>query len=112
MNIKLGENLPEDAVTIFMNAGYHESTVLGQGLGGRADPEVAAVCKAESKILVTLDTDFANIGAYPPKDYSGIIVLRLANQQNLTCSQSLPGFLIHSERNRHPVISGLWTNIA
>jgi predicted nuclease of predicted toxin-antitoxin system len=80
MNIKLDENIPEDAATIFMNAGCHVSTVLGEGLGGRADPEVAGVCKAESKILITLDTDFANIGAYAPEDYSGIIVLRLANQ--------------------------------
>ena len=80
MNIKLDENIPEDAATIFMNAGYHVSTVLDEGMGGRPDPDVAAVCKAESKILITLDTDFANIGAYPPEDYSGIIVLRLANQ--------------------------------
>jgi predicted nuclease of predicted toxin-antitoxin system len=80
MNIKLDENIPEDAVTIFMNAGYRVSTVLDEGMGGRADPEVASVCKAENKILITLDTDFANIGVYPPEDYSGIIVLRLANQ--------------------------------
>jgi predicted nuclease of predicted toxin-antitoxin system len=80
MNIKLDENIPEDAALIFVDAGYHVSTVLGQGLGGKADPEVAAACRAESKVLITLDTDFANIGAYPPKEYSGIIVLRLANQ--------------------------------
>jgi predicted nuclease of predicted toxin-antitoxin system len=80
MNIKLDENIPEDAATIFMDAGYQVSTVLKESLGGRADPDVAAICKAESKVLITLDTDFANIGAYPPEDYSGIIVLRLANQ--------------------------------
>jgi predicted nuclease of predicted toxin-antitoxin system len=49
-------------------------------LGGKADPEVAAACKAESRVLITLDTDFANLGAYLTEDYSGIIVLRLANQ--------------------------------
>ena len=80
MNIKLDENIPEDAAIIFMDAGYQASTVLDEGLGGKADPAVAAVCKAESKVLITLDTDFANIGVYPPEDYSGIIVLRLANQ--------------------------------
>ncbi len=80
MNIKLDENIPEDAATIFRKAGYQVSTVLDQGLGGRADPEVAAACKAESRVLITLDTDFANIGAYSPEDYFGIIVLRLANQ--------------------------------
>jgi predicted nuclease of predicted toxin-antitoxin system len=80
MNIKLDENIPEDAAAIFMAAGYQISTVLDEGLGGKTDPEVATVCKNESKVLITLDTDFANIGAYPPEDYSGIIVLRLANQ--------------------------------
>ena len=80
MNIKLDENIPEDAATIFTDAGYQVSTVLGQGLGGKADPEAAAVCKTESKVLITLDTDFANLAAYPPEDYSGIIVLRLSNQ--------------------------------
>ena len=34
----------------------------------------------ESKALIIFDTDFSNIGAYPPEDCSGIIVLRLANQ--------------------------------
>jgi predicted nuclease of predicted toxin-antitoxin system len=80
MNIKLDKNIPEDAAAIFMNAGHQVSTVLDEGLGGRTDLEVAAVCITESKVLITLDTDFANIGAYPPADYSRIIVLRLANQ--------------------------------
>jgi hypothetical protein len=30
--------------------------------------------------MVTLDTHFANIRAYPPENYSGLIVLRLARQ--------------------------------
>ena len=80
MKIKFDENIPKDAATIFTDAGHQASTVLDQGLGGKADIEVAAACKTESKVLITLDTDFANIGAYPPEDYSGIIVLRLANQ--------------------------------
>jgi predicted nuclease of predicted toxin-antitoxin system len=80
MKIKLDESIPQDAATIFTDAGYQVSTVLGQRLGGKADLEVAAACKTESKVLITLDTDFANISAYPPEDYSGIIVLRLSSQ--------------------------------
>ena len=80
MDIKLDENIPEDAATFFIDAGFQVSTVLSQGLSGKADAIVTAACKAESKVLITLDTDFANIGAYPPEDYSGIIVLRLTNQ--------------------------------
>jgi hypothetical protein len=43
-------------------------------------PLLRIICKAENQVLITLDTDFANLGVYPPEDYSGIIVLRLANQ--------------------------------
>jgi hypothetical protein len=39
---------------------------------------------AESRILVTLDRDFANIEAYPPRQHAGIIVLRLKTQDKLT----------------------------
>ena len=112
MNIKLDENIPEDAATIFMGVGYKVTTALDQGLGGKADPEVAAACKAESKVLITLDTDFANIGAYPPEDYSGILVLRLANQAKPHVLTILARLLDSLTRNRHPAISGFKTNIA
>jgi predicted nuclease of predicted toxin-antitoxin system len=80
MKIKLDENIPEDAVAIFTGAGYETSTILHQRLGGKSDQEVAAACIEGSQVLITLDTDFANIGAYPPEDYPGIIVLRVAHQ--------------------------------
>jgi predicted nuclease of predicted toxin-antitoxin system len=38
------------------------------------------LCKEENRVLVSLDTDFSNIGAYPPEESSGIIVLRVRNQ--------------------------------
>jgi predicted nuclease of predicted toxin-antitoxin system len=37
-------------------------------------------CDREKRILVTLDIDFSDIRAYPPKDHEGIIVLRVGNQ--------------------------------
>ncbi len=33
-------------------------------------------CKTEVRILITLDLDFLNVLLYPPKDSSGIILLR------------------------------------
>jgi hypothetical protein len=41
---------------------------------------VAEVCKGERRALVTLDTDFANVQAFPPAEYSGLLVLRLQRQ--------------------------------
>jgi predicted nuclease of predicted toxin-antitoxin system len=54
--------------------------IVDQGLGGRADASVAEVCRREGRSLVTLDVDFANVQAYPPRDYPGLVVLRLQRQ--------------------------------
>lgn len=51
-------------------------------MGGKSDFEVAAVCQRETRALITLDTDFADILAYPPKEFPGLIVLRLRQQDN------------------------------
>jgi hypothetical protein len=61
-------------------AGHDALTVLDQGLGGNADGHVAEVCKQERRALVTLGIDFANVQAFPPAEYSGLMVLRLQRQ--------------------------------
>jgi predicted nuclease of predicted toxin-antitoxin system len=75
---KIDENLPREAADVLREAGHDAMSVMDQQLGGRQDPDIAAVCRAEDRTLVTLDLDFADIRAYPPSEYAGIIVLRLA----------------------------------
>jgi predicted nuclease of predicted toxin-antitoxin system len=58
---KLDENLPRDVEALFGYAGLDAKTVLGERLGGRPDPKVFDASKAEDRILVTLDLDFADI---------------------------------------------------
>jgi len=76
VEFKVDENLPSEACDLLRNVGHDAVSVLDQHLGGRPDADIASVCKTESKILVTLDTDFGNILAYPPADFAGIIVIR------------------------------------
>ena len=76
MEFKLDENLPCEACRILKDAGHDAVSVLDQLLGGYPDTKIAAICKSESRVLVTLDTDFANILAYPPGDFPGIVVIR------------------------------------
>ena len=59
-------------------AGHDACTVNDQGLGGASDTRVAEVCKLEHRAIVTLDLDFSNIRAYPPEQFAGLIVLRVA----------------------------------
>ncbi|MFN8474650.1 MAG: DUF5615 family PIN-like protein [Anaerolineae bacterium] len=80
MKFKIDENLPVEVADLLVSVGHEAPTVREQGLSGKDDRRVADVCMEESRILVTLDLDFANIHAYPPQDYPGIIVLRVRQQ--------------------------------
>ena len=77
---KVDENLPEDVAARLCEAGHKASTVASQGLAGAEDARLAEVLRRERRILVTLDVDFADIRTYPPEEYPGIIVLRVAKQ--------------------------------
>ncbi|MEW6102587.1 MAG: DUF5615 family PIN-like protein [bacterium] len=80
MQFKIDENLPIEVAKLLVNAGYDAKTVKEQQLQGVEDSILAELCKSEHRILVTLDTDFSDIRAYPPEEFSGIIVLRLKTQ--------------------------------
>lgn len=80
MRFKLDENLPVEAAAVLREAGHDAATVLDQNMRGEPYAGVAAACQREARILVTLDTDFADIRAYPPGDSPGILVLRLRRQ--------------------------------
>jgi predicted nuclease of predicted toxin-antitoxin system len=80
MKFKVDENLPAEVAVALREAGHDAMSVVNQGLGGRADANVAEVCRREGRTLVTLDIDFANVQAYPPRDYPGFVVLRLQRQ--------------------------------
>jgi predicted nuclease of predicted toxin-antitoxin system len=76
MRAKLDENLPVEAAELLRTAGWECDTVYDEGLAGADDPKVAAACQAGARVLFTLDLDFADIRAYPPSEYVGIVVLR------------------------------------
>ena len=76
LRVKLDENVPVDAAPLFTAAGHDCHTVYDEALGGAADPQVIGRCRAEGRVLVTLDLDFSDVRAYPPAEHPGIIVLR------------------------------------
>jgi len=77
---KIDENLPDEIAGLLLAGSHDAKTVGGQNLKGVNDKKLMALCKEEGRALVTLDTDFANIRAYPPEKYNGIIVLRVVSQ--------------------------------
>jgi predicted nuclease of predicted toxin-antitoxin system len=75
---KVDENLPIEVAVLLAAAGHDACTVFEQQLVGASDTEIADACRHEARAILTLDVDFSDIRVYPPADYSGIIVLRLA----------------------------------
>ncbi|MCZ7625729.1 MAG: hypothetical protein C3F12_05160 [Candidatus Methylomirabilota bacterium] len=76
MRLKLDENLDPRAVRILHSAGHDVLTVPDEYLTGQPDTVVEAACRQEGRCFVTLDLDFANVFAYPPEKYFGLVVLR------------------------------------
>ena len=88
MKFKLVENLSPSLSTQFTAAGHDAHSVV-QSLGGQPDDRVIEVCRHEGRVLVTLDLDFSNILAYPPANFMGIIVFRLADQAHATVESAI-----------------------
>jgi len=80
MKFKIDENLPVEAAELLRKAGYEATTVHDENLVGKPDADIASVCQSEKRTIITLDTDFADIRTYPPEQFSGLIVLRLKQQ--------------------------------
>jgi predicted nuclease of predicted toxin-antitoxin system len=103
---KVDENLPTEVAEVLRSAGHNAVTVGDQRMVGQPDTDVATVCQAEGRAVVTLDLDFADIRVYPPRDYAGIIVLRLARLDKphvLSVVQRLAPVLEHE-----PLAGKLW----
>jgi predicted nuclease of predicted toxin-antitoxin system len=84
LRLKIDENLPSECVDILRGGGFEADTVADERLTGAEDSTIAVRCRAEGRVLLTLDLDFANIQAYPPLVYAGIIVLRSKRQDKHT----------------------------
>ena len=84
MKFKIDENLPAEFAEILRVAGFETATVADENLSGAADSALLERCRAETRVLVTLDLDFASVQAHPLKTHSGIIVFRCKSQDKQT----------------------------
>jgi predicted nuclease of predicted toxin-antitoxin system len=107
LKLKLDENLRQTGVILLRSAGHDVETVLDENLASAPDAEVLDAAVAEARCLVTLDTDFANPFVYPPKDTSGIVVIRARGKPKKSLVQACVRRLIDALRQGH-VAGRLW----
>jgi len=104
MKFKVDENLPVEIADLLRSAKHDATTVHSQRLMGAVDPRIIAICREEGRVLVTLDLDFSNVRAYPPKESAGIVVLRVRHQDNphiLTVFQAALPLIGHYPLQHH-----------
>lgn len=89
MKFKLDENLSPTLSELFSVAGHEAHSVVAQQLGGQPDERVVDVCRREGRALISFDLDFANIRAYPPSHFAGLVVLRLSNQSHVAAEAAI-----------------------
>ncbi len=106
MNFKLDENLSPSLAEMFVATGHDAHSVVLQDLGGQSDERVIEARRRERRALVTLDLDYANIHAYPPATYAGIVVLRLASQGHAVVEAAIRRML--TLLTREPLVGMLW----
>jgi len=80
MKLKIDENLPSEISEILREFGHEAHTVYDENMQGSKDPQLLSICRNEKRALITLDLDFSDIRTYPPNENSGLIVLRLKQQ--------------------------------
>lgn len=101
MKFKIDENLPVECASLLRGVGFDATTVGDEKLSGAHDSEIFDHCRAESRVLLTLDLDFANVQTYPPGSHLGIVVFR-SRSQDKTVLLSLTKRLLMVLAKRSP----------
>ena len=107
MTFKLDENFGARTLSLFRHRGHDVLTVSEQSLNGCSDRNLFEACVRESRCLVTLDLDFADVTRFPPHHSAGIAVIRVPKNPSLALLSSLIADMIEALRTES--ISGhLW----
>lgn len=70
-------NMPKEAVAVILASGHDALTLHDVGLRDAPDSAIADHARRNGLIILTRDYDFADVRAYPPRDFSGIVVLQV-----------------------------------
>lgn len=76
MKFKLDENFDVRLVSVVAEGGHDVDRVRAERLSGSPDEAIYRACRAEGRVLITLDLDFTNPFRFPPGPTEGIVVVR------------------------------------
>lgn len=77
MRLLLDENLSPQQAAILREQGHDAIAVVDAGLSGQPDEKIRGFAIAENRVLLTLDSDFANMLRFPTSGTPGVIRLKI-----------------------------------
>ena len=93
MKLKLDENLSRHLKPRLVDLGYDVATTADEQLLSQPDTVVAAAARAEGRMLLTLDIEFADLRKYRPGTHPGIILFRPSSVGPLTVNRLVEDFV-------------------
>lgn len=97
MQFLIDANLPRSIVMVCRAHGHDAVHVSDVFPPGASDATVAEHARSSRQCLVTRDYDFADVRAYPPADYAGIVVLEIADSATATSIRRLMASFLEQE---------------
>jgi predicted nuclease of predicted toxin-antitoxin system len=80
MKFKIDENLPSELKDDLTSAGQNAETVHDEAMTGAVDALLIEAARQEQRVLLTMDKGIADVRAYPPENYAGIVLFRPKSQ--------------------------------
>jgi predicted nuclease of predicted toxin-antitoxin system len=102
VRVKLAENLGNRGAEGFRSAGHDVATAYEQRLTSATDDQLFAACQRESRLLVSLDLDFAIRLRFDPKGGAGIAILRVRGEPTRVELAEAVGTLVNALAHAGP----------
>lgn len=77
MRFLVDADLPRSTVALLHRYGHEALDVRDLSLGSATDAQIARYAQQQTLCVLTGDTDFADLRAYPPSQYHGLVLLEI-----------------------------------
>lgn len=98
MRFLIDADLPRTAAEIARTFGHEATDIRDIGLGAAKDSVIAEYAQSNKMCIITGDYGFANLKAYLPSKYFGLVVLRIPPSATaIYINQLLTAFLTQAD---------------